>query len=258
MTVGDPTVLSAPCFFLSRGSILPQVMGEDLTSPTRGTGDPKVPGRWSPLLYPPPPSTTAPLPSMPAGDPTVLSPSLIFPSSPPAPSVSFSLRNSFFPREHPPPDDGGGLDVADQGNRDPEGTRQVVPPSLPPPPGAAPPSTNSHMAGRMAFTTLSTCTTALGGVCPALHPRGCGVCEVHLARLPQSGNLWAHKALFGQGKISPKPKAPLSTWEGGASLASSKRKRNSVILHRTAAVGGGRIRQGSPLQCGEPDKSLTP
>ena len=61
MLVSDPTVCSAPCFFRSRESILPQVMGEDLTSLTRGTGTPKVPGRWSPLLYPPPPplSTTA-------------------------------------------------------------------------------------------------------------------------------------------------------------------------------------------------------
>ena len=129
MLVGDPMLLSAPCFFLSRGSILPPV-------------------------------------------------------------------------------DRLGLDVADHGNRDPETTCQVVPLSLAPPPRAAPPSTNSCMAGRMAFTTLSTCTTALGGVCPALHPRGCGVCEVRLARLPHSGNPWAHKVLFGQGEISPKPKAP--------------------------------------------------
>ena len=136
----------------------------------------------------------------------MLSPSLLFPSSPPAPCVLSLLCNSFFLGEHPPPDDGGGLDIAYQGN-DPEGTWQVVPPSLPPPPRAAPPSTNSRMVGRMAFTPLSTCTTALGGVCPALHLRGCGVCEVCLARLPQSSNPWAHKALFGQGKINPKPKA---------------------------------------------------
>ena len=37
-----------------------------------------------------------------------------------------------FQGKHPPPGDGGGLDVADQGNWDPESTRQVVPPSLPP------------------------------------------------------------------------------------------------------------------------------
>ena len=55
MSVGDPTVFYAPCFFLSRGSILPQVTGEDLTSPTRGTGTLKVPGRWSPPSLPPPP-----------------------------------------------------------------------------------------------------------------------------------------------------------------------------------------------------------
>ena len=64
-----------------------------------------------------------PLLSLTVGDATVLSPFLLLPGSPVAPSVSFSLCNPFFPGEHPPPDDGGGLDVADQGKRDPEGTR---------------------------------------------------------------------------------------------------------------------------------------
>ena len=71
--VGNPMVLSspllipcslfltpllfflAPRFFLSTGSILPRVMGDDLTSPTMGTGTPKVPGKWSPPSLPPPP-----------------------------------------------------------------------------------------------------------------------------------------------------------------------------------------------------------
>ena len=62
MSVGAPTVLSAPSFFLSRRDILPRAVGEDLTSPTGGTGAPKVPGSPSPspLLYPPPPSACAP------------------------------------------------------------------------------------------------------------------------------------------------------------------------------------------------------
>ena len=55
MSVGTPTVLSAPNFFLSRPSILPRAVGEDLTSPTRGTGAPRVPGRWFPPLLCPPP-----------------------------------------------------------------------------------------------------------------------------------------------------------------------------------------------------------
>ena len=57
MSVGAPAMLSAPNFFLSRRSILPRAVGEDLTSPTRGTGAPKVPVFPSPslLLYPPPP-----------------------------------------------------------------------------------------------------------------------------------------------------------------------------------------------------------
>ena len=56
MSVGAPTVLSAPSFFLSRRDILPRAVGEDLTSPDGGTGAPKVPGSPSPspLLYPPP------------------------------------------------------------------------------------------------------------------------------------------------------------------------------------------------------------
>ena len=44
------------CFFLSTRSILPRAVGEDLTSPTRGTGAPKVPGRWSPPSSAPPQS----------------------------------------------------------------------------------------------------------------------------------------------------------------------------------------------------------
>ena len=53
--VGAPTVLSAPNFLLSKQSILPRAVGEDLTSPTRGTGAPRVPGRrFPPLLCPPP------------------------------------------------------------------------------------------------------------------------------------------------------------------------------------------------------------
>ena len=55
MSVGAPAVLSGPCFFLSKRGILPRAVGQNLTSPPRGTGAPKVPGRWSPFFAPPSP-----------------------------------------------------------------------------------------------------------------------------------------------------------------------------------------------------------
>ena len=53
----------------------------------------------------------------------------------------------------------------------------------------------------------STSTTALEGVCPALRPRGPGVCEVHQSLTPpMRGTPWAPKALFGLGRQAQSPK----------------------------------------------------
>ena len=55
MSVGAPTVLTAPSFFLSKRSVLPRTVGEDLTSPTTGTGPRKYPAGGPPPPLPPPP-----------------------------------------------------------------------------------------------------------------------------------------------------------------------------------------------------------
>ena len=104
MSVGALTVLSPPGH-----------------PPSTSAGDPTV---LSPTSLPP--STSA-------GNPTVLS----FPHHPPCasagdPASLFLLLS--FRAEHPPVGGRGGLDVADQGNRGPEGTRQVAPPPPLPPP----------------------------------------------------------------------------------------------------------------------------
>ena len=65
-------------------------------------------------------------------------------SNPPSWHVSRRSDGAFcsqflsFQAEHPPPGGRGGLDVANQGNRGPESTRQVVPPSSAPPPPQSP------------------------------------------------------------------------------------------------------------------------
>ena len=47
------------------------------------------------------------------------------------------------------------------------------------------------------------------------------------------------------------PPCPPPPRGGGGSLASSKTKRTSVTLHRTATVGGGRIGQAPPFGVGD-------